>query len=510
MTQGKVASHLAELAQQEGAKVMHWRFFLNFSLMLFDAAMYILVASIYYMDALEEASPVSHRFNFGINMVGYIIGCAVIWVVCIRAAGVYHRHMLGDGYRLNLTLLKGTVFAWLAICALNFALNSTIPFSSVTWICLLAWVAVMITRWIVRFFLTRQRRKGFYMYPTVLVGSPEGIGQMLRVLGKRYQLNYRPVAVCPIKVNRATGEIEADGDYDLMRRKLKECWGQSLPVMKYDHRLAERIATMGGQTVMITDVLERFSDNLNTFSLRMESMNLEIALATSAVDIAGHVTTMRNLQGLSIMTITLPQYSLFSRFKKRVFDIVVSSLAIIVSSPVMLAVAIAIKIEDGGPVFYKQERIGLHGKPFYIHKFRSMRVDADAHLKEVLAAQGQELGARYKLKQDPRITKVGNFIRKTSLDELPQFFDSFRGVMSVVGPRPQRQFEVDEYDKIYATRLLVKPGITGPWQVSGRNDLNEEESRQLDVTYVQQWSILGDIVYILKTIGVVFHPKGAY
>ena len=199
-----------------------------------------------------------------------------------------------------------------------------------------------------------------------------------------------------------------------------------------------------------------------------------------------------------------------AKVKKRIFDIVVSSLAIVLSSWVMLIVAIAIKIEDGGPVFYKQERIGLRGKPFYIHKFRSMRVDADKHLKEVLAANGQEMGARYKLKHDPRITKVGNFIRKTSLDELPQFFDVFMGNMSVVGPRPQRDFEVQEYDPVYATRLLVKPGITGPWQVSGRNDLDEEESRQLDVSYVQDWSVMGDIVYIMRTIGTVLHPSGAY
>ena len=115
-----------------------------------------------------------------------------------------------------------------------------------------------------------------------------------------------------------------------------------------------------------------------------------------------------------------------------------------------------------------------------------------------------------KIKNDPRVTKVGRFIRKTSLDELPQFFDSFIGTMSVVGPRPQRQFEVDGYDQVYATRLLVKPGITGPWQVSGRNDLSEAESRQLDVGYVQSWSVMGDIVYIFRTVGTMINPSGAY
>jgi len=120
-----------------------------------------------------------------------------------------------------------------------------------------------------------------------------------------------------------------------------------------------------------------------------------------------------------------------------------------------------------------------------------MYVNADAKLAEVAAANGQKMGACVKIKNDPRITKVGHFIRKASIDELPQFFDSLIGTMSVVGPRPQRQFEVDEYDQVYATRLLVKPGITGPWQVSGRNDLSEEESQQLDVSYVQNWSVLG-------------------
>ena len=137
-------------------------------------------------------------------------------------------------------------------------------------------------------------------------------------------------------------------------------------------------------------------------------------------------------------------------------------------------------------------------------------MNADEKLAEVAAANGQEMGARVKIKKDPRITKIGHFIRKPSLDEIPQFFDSFVGTMSVVGPRPQRQFEVDEYNQVYATRLLVKPGITGPWQVSGRNDLSEEESQQLDVTYVQNWSIMGDIVYILRTVGIMINPKGAY
>lgn len=478
--------------------------------MLFDLAIYIAVAAFFYLEEFRYVHPYAQRFGFHLNIVLYIVLCGIIWVIAVRQAGAYHRHVLGDGYQLNVILFKAAVMSWLYTCAMDFILKVDVPMREIVGTIVLVWLVTMLVRWLVRLFLARERQRGQYMYPTVLVGSPEGIGQVLKFLRQRGQFNYRPVAVCPIAIDPASGQIISDVHYDLMRQEIEENWGDKLPVMRYDMHLAERISRMGGQTVMVTDILERFSDNLNTFSLRMESLNLEIALISSAVDIAGHVTQIRNLRGVTIMTVSLPQFSVWARFKKRVFDIVVSSIALIVAAIPMIIVAIMIKLEDGGPVFYKQERIGLRGKPFYIHKFRSMRVDADAHLKEVLAQQGQELGARYKLKEDPRITKIGKFIRKTSLDELPQFIDSFLGTMSVVGPRPQRQFEVDEYDAVYATRLLVKPGITGPWQVSGRNDLDEEESRQLDVTYVQDWSILGDIVYILRTVGTVLHPSGAY
>lgn len=511
MAQAKSDAQLAEEVDVRSSKVLRWRFVMNLALMLFDALVYF-ATSMIVLVVTHGTNLMTTRLqlNLPIDPLLYSAVCAAIYVYCMHVAGVYHRHVFADGYQLNMLLLKGGFIAWVAICALDFIIQCNVFFYMVCLTSLIVWIAEMIVRFIARVILTRKHRKGEYSYPTVIVGSPEGIGQILKFLNQRKQLNYKPIRLCPIRVNSETGLIEGDPDIELLNREVHESWNSPIDVIEYGPQLAGRIAETGAQTVMVTDVLDRFSDNLSTFALQMESVNLEIALITSALDIAEHATQMRNIQGMSIMTISLPQYSPSAQIKKRVFDLVVSTIAIILSSPIMLIVALAIKIEDGGPVFYKQERIGLRGKPFYIHKFRSMRVDADAHLKEVLAAQGQELGARYKLKHDPRITKVGNFIRKTSLDELPQFFDVFTGSMSVVGPRPQRSFEVAEYDPVYATRLLVKPGITGPWQVSGRNDLNEEESRQLDVSYVQDWSVMGDVVYILRTIGTVLHPSGAY
>jgi len=203
------------------------------------------------------------------------------------------------------------------------------------------------------------------------------------------------------------------------------------------------------------------------------------------------------------MTISLPQYSPWDMCKKRFFDVLVSLFAVIVT-------AIAIKLTDGGPIFYTQTRVGRRDKPFKMIKFRSMVVNADKMKAELAKETGQDGCFIFKMKDDPRVTKVGKFIRKFSIDEFPQFLNVLKGDMSVVGPRPPLPEEVAQYNQTYVTRLLVKPGITGPWQVSGRNDPGEEESQQLDVSYVQNWSVLGDIVYILRTIGTVLHPNGAY
>ena len=267
---------------------------------------------------------------------------------------------------------------------------------------------------------------------------------------------------------------------------------------------------MDAQTVMVTDELRRYSDNYDIFSSRMESLGLEMAMTASAADPSNHEIHVRSIQGTTIITQCMPQYTAGRRLVKRVFDLVISTLAIICSLIITIPVAIAIKLTDGGPVFYRQTRIGLRGKTFKMIKFRSMVVNADALKKELAEKTGQADRFIFKMKDDPRITKVGHFIRRFSIDELPQFLNVWMGDMSVVGPRPPLPEEYERYNKLYATRMLVKPGITGPWQVSGRSDLSAEESEALDVAYVQDWSIMGDIVILLRTVGAVLSHKGAY
>ena len=198
------------------------------------------------------------------------------------------------------------------------------------------------------------------------------------------------------------------------------------------------------------------------------------------------------------------------RGSKRIFDFVASLFGLTILSPLFLIVAIAIKVEDPkGPVFYSQVRFGKKQSPFKMYKFRSMIVDADKHLKELLS-ENEVDGAMFKMKEDPRVTKVGHFIRKHSIDELPQLLNVLLGNMSLVGPRPPLPREVQEYTEYDKQRLEVKPGCTGLWQISGRNNVGFHEMVELDLKYINKRGFMFDLYIIFKTIGVFVMPNSAY
>lgn len=506
---GNSGEKLSETSRRHVLSVAYWRFFVNALLVLCDMAAFIIASAIVYV-VRNTGDLYSTRFHFHIALWAYMLVGSLIWIYCLHSVGVYHRHVMGDGYQLNAFLIKGALFAGLMVCALNSILNVYVPLVTTGLALLCALLVTIVERFIIRQCVLFSREKGAYSYGTVLVGSPEGIERALEFLSKKSQLNYHAVAVCPIGLNEKTGLVEAVAAPDGFKQRIHEISGRDIVTLPYCKNFAERAVAMGVQTVMVTDVMQRFSDNFNTFVLDMEAMNLEIAVVTSAVDVSGHETNIRVLQGTTVMTISLPQYSPWAMCKKRVFDIVVSLFALLVSAIVTIPVAIAIKLTDGGPVFYTQTRVGRRGKTFKMIKFRSMVVNADKMKAELAEESGQKGRFIFKMKNDPRITPVGKFIRKFSIDEFPQFLNVLRGDMSVVGPRPPLPEEVAQYNQTYATRMLVKPGITGPWQVSGRSNLSEEESEALDVTYVQNWSMLGDVVLLFRTVGAVVTHKGAY
>ncbi len=195
---------------------------------------------------------------------------------------------------------------------------------------------------------------------------------------------------------------------------------------------------------------------------------------------------------------------------KRVFDFFASFVGLILLSPLFLVIAVMIKLDDpAGPVFYSQQRLGRKEREFRMFKFRSMCVDADKKLKELLDKNEVD-GAMFKMKEDPRITKIGHFIRRTSIDELPQLLNVFLGDMSLVGPRPPLPREIAQYSDYDRKRLAVKPGCTGLWQVSGRNDVGFKEMVELDIRYIEKRSIFLDLKIIFRTVGIMLRPNGAY
>ena len=214
-------------------------------------------------------------------------------------------------------------------------------------------------------------------------------------------------------------------------------------------------------------------------------------------------------EGIPFLTFEKSEISLISRFVKRSFDMVFAITILVVLSPVFLIISMAVLISSGWPIFYSQKRIGLNGRSFKFYKFRSMIKDADKKLAEVANVHGSS-HVLFKNPVDPRITPIGRILRKYSLDELPQFLNVINNSMSVVGPRPALPSEVNVYSSIYERRLIAKPGITGPWQISGRSDLDLRTSVALDLNYLINWSFTRDLWIIIATVGAVFKGKGAY
>lgn len=221
----------------------------------------------------------------------------------------------------------------------------------------------------------------------------------------------------------------------------------------------------------------------------------------------GMYYTMKNVDIELDQAIIDKQYGY--RVCKRIFDIIASVIGLIILSPVFLIVAVAIKLDDGGPVFYDQIRVGRNGKKFKMFKFRSMRVNAEDEI-EKLQKHSEVDGAMFKMRNDPRVTRVGRFIRKTSIDEFPQLINVLIGQMSIVGPRPPLPREVKNYTEYDKQRLYVKPGCTGLWQVTARNSVGFQEMVNIDLDYIQNRSIWLDLKIIFKTIKVIFVPNEAY
>ena len=273
--------------------------------------------------------------------------------------------------------------------------------------------------------------------------------------------------------------------------------------------VAATVARLGADTVAVTSASETAAEYLRRLSWQLEGTGVELLVAPGLIEVAGPRLHIRPVEGLPLLSVEQPRFEGWGRLVKGVVDRVAAALALVLLSPLLVALALAVRLDSPGPVLYRQERVGVNGGHFTMLKFRSMVVDADRQV-EALQTENISDGLLFKMRTDPRVTRVGRWMRRLSLDELPQLLNVLGGSMALVGPRPPLPREVAGYDSSVSRRLLVRPGLTGLWQVSGRSDLSWEESVRLDLRYVENWSLALDALIVAKTFRAVLSRSGAY
>ncbi|PRI11017.1 sugar transferase [Leucobacter massiliensis] len=429
-------------------------------------------------------------FGIGYTVLSFVL--AACWLAALAVGGTRDPKVFGAGpaeYRrvLDMTLL---VFGLFAI--VGFAFRAEIGRGYLLIALPIGLVLLLLSRWLWRKRLHRERLRGRNTYRAIVVGDPEMCVRLAReVCGK------------PHTGFRLVGAVTNGGSL------VGEDLAPGLPVVAGYDGLLDAVDAHRVDALIVTSTDSVSPERLRWLGWELESRRVDMILTLALTDIAGSRIHMRPVSGLPLIHVEHPEFTGHRLLEKRLFDLLASALLIVLLSPVLLVLALLVRLDSPGRVIFKQRRIGVGGRSFWMFKFRTMVEDAEDRLASLLD-QSDGNGVLFKMKDDPRITRTGRWLRKYSVDELPQLFNVLRGEMSLVGPRPPLPAEVEQYDKWVHRRLLVKPGITGLWQVSGRSDLSWEESVRLDLYYVENWSLTSDLLILLRTVKTVTHPQGAY
>ena len=431
------------------------------------------------------------RFKLGVgyNLVSLVI--VIAWVFMLSAYGTRDLGVVGSGTLEYKRVVDSTIRLFGIFAIVAFLLRIDLARGYFLTAFPLGVIALVWTRWWWRQWLRREQSRGLHVSRALLVGE--------RRKSEHVAKNIRRANDPGLNV---VGALTKEG-------KIEQTFAGSIPVLgKYSDLLAV-IDASGVDTVILTGANEISPLDMRRLGWDLEAREVSLIVAPGLTGVAGPRIHSRPVAGLPLIYVEYPIFSGIKLLSKRLFDVVGACALVLISSPVLIAVTIAIKVSSPGRVIYRQERVGLHGAPFNMFKFRSMVENADDQLESLLDVQGKSSKPLFKVTNDPRITPVGKFLRRSSLDEFPQFFNVLLGHMSLVGPRPQRQAEVALYDNDAHRRLRMKPGMSGLWQVSGRSKLSWDDSIRLDLYYVENWSITGDIIILWRTIRAVATSDGA-
>jgi exopolysaccharide biosynthesis polyprenyl glycosylphosphotransferase len=425
------------------------------------------------------------------------IGIAAAWFLVLWINHSRSPRIIGAGaeeYR-RVWLATLTVFGGVAIVSMLFKLELARGYLMIA---LPVGITLLVSlRWFARQLVVRSRLKhGHCITRVLVVGNVAAVRDLTQSLAREAHSEYEVVGAC-IPDSGSFTKIDVPGV-------------GPIPTFGDELNVVGAVTATNSHAVAVTATERLDGRGIRDLSWELEKLDIDLLVAPGVVDVAGPRLQMRPVAGLPLIHVEKPQYHGAKRFEKRLFDILFSGAVLFFGLPILLAVSIAVKLTSKGPVFYRSERIGLDGTAFEMIKFRTMVDGADAMVSTLSALNESEGGVLFKIKSDPRVTPVGKFLRKYSIDELPQFINVLKRDMSVVGPRPPLATEVKTYDDYARRRLLVRPGITGLWQVSGRSDLSWEDSVRLDLFYVENWSMISDLLIAIKTVKAMFRHSGAY
>jgi exopolysaccharide biosynthesis polyprenyl glycosylphosphotransferase len=416
------------------------------------------------------------------------------WLVALRWMHAYDERVLGYGteeYRIVVRAgfrLAGGV----AIFGYLFDLGVSKRFLALVFLTTIS--GLLSARWAARQQLHRARAKGNgWSHRVLAVGDAAHIIELTRQLGREHYTGYRVVGACIPDSLTSPEPQHLNG----------------VPVLGSFRAIVEAATAARADTIAVTGSAELTASRLRRLGWQLEGSGIDLVVAPALTDVAGPRIRTRPVAGLPLIHVEPPDLNGRAKLVKGFFDRLIAAAGVLAISPLLLVIMAAIRMDSKGPVFFRQRRVGQDGEEFNVFKFRTMVTEAETMLGE-LAKKNDTNGLMFKMRHDPRVTRVGRVLRRYSLDELPQLLNVLTGEMSLVGPRPPLPSEVAQYDGDVARRLLVKPGITGLWQVSGRSDLNWEDGIRLDLYYVENWSLTTDLVIMWKTISAVIRARGAY
>jgi exopolysaccharide biosynthesis polyprenyl glycosylphosphotransferase len=469
-----------------------WQVAYRRGLLLTDSLAVLVAVLVAYFLRWEQflEMPVRNDLHVPYVVLSLLVGAA--WLVSLAVSRTRDPRVMGSGPTEYHRVFDASWRLFAVLAVLAFLLRFPEARGYLAFAFPIGLGGVLLSRYGWRRWLHRQRALGLARSAVLAIGHREQAERLIRDLNGRSESGYRVVGVCV-----PSGRIDEDETI------------HGVPVLGELRHAGEVAARVGADIVAVSGSDAITADVVRRLGWELEPSGVDLMLTAELADVAGPRITITPAESVALLHVDAPRFTGPRFVVKSLTDWVGAALLTVALLPVLLLVALAVRVSSRGPVLFRQERVGRNGRTFPMYKFRSMRVGADREVT-ALAASNDGAGPLFKMRDDPRVTRVGRVLRRYSLDELPQIFNVLRGDMSLVGPRPPLPSEVQKYETKVRRRLLVKPGLTGLWQVGGRSDLSWEQSVRLDVYYVENWTIFGDFLILARTARAVFSGHGAY